>query len=83
MISKLTFAPNSTKLARFWTDLATSVRVRPAAEDGGSGGRDRRQTLDKVPWRLRVLGVFFFLFILLTSYDVEHSGVEDGRTDES
>lgn len=34
-----TLAPNSTRLARFWTDLATSVRVLPAVEDGGSAKR--------------------------------------------
>lgn len=45
---KPTLAPNSTRLARFWTDLATSVRVRPAAEDGGSGGRDKGRRLYNV-----------------------------------
>lgn len=32
----LTLAPNSTRLARFWTDLATSVSVLTAVVDGGS-----------------------------------------------
>lgn len=48
-----TLAPNSTKLARFWTDLATSVRVLPAAEDGGSARRDSstKHTLLHVTWQ--------------------------------
>lgn len=31
-----TLAPNSTRLARFWTDLATNVSVLAAVGDGGS-----------------------------------------------
>lgn len=31
-----TLAPNSTRLARFWTDLATRVSVLPAVAEGGS-----------------------------------------------
>ncbi len=31
-----TLAPNSTRLAKFCTDFATRVSVRPAVEDGGS-----------------------------------------------
>lgn len=40
-----TLAPNSTKLARFWTDLATSVRVLPAADEGGSAAPTRKMSL--------------------------------------
>lgn len=42
-ITAHTLAPNSTRLARFWTDLATSVRVLPAVDDGGSAkGNEER-----------------------------------------
>lgn len=41
---------------------------------GGDGGH----ALDNVAMQMNA-----FFKIILTSYDVEHSGVEDGRTDES
>lgn len=60
VLFKRTLAPNSTRLARFWTDLATSVRVRPAAEDGGSGGGDRSHTVYKRhTWQTRSVLCFY------------------------
>lgn len=63
--------------------MATSVRVRPAAEDGGSGGRDKGRRWYNVRLEFGAFWGFCFFKSVLTSYDVEHSGVEDGRTDES
>lgn len=77
-----TLAPNSTKLARFWTDLATSVRVLPAADDGGSTRRDETHIVAR-----HMAKQEDFLCAsdatMLTINDVEHSGVEDGWTDQS
>lgn len=39
-----TLAPNSTRLARFWTDLATRVSVLPAVAEGGSAGTGKHKS---------------------------------------
>lgn len=75
-----TLAPNSTRLAKFWTDLATSVRVLPAVEDGGSA------TIQNTDCNFAIQSKWDFMItfdLSLTSNNVEHSGIKDGWTDQS